>query len=166
MIYLISSYFIIVIIYSILKKNNTYDSFKNGVITGFKTTINMFSSLLVFMFAINCLLNCGVINFLTKRFNNSGIILIIIQMICRPISNSSSYAILISIYDKYGVNSLYGILSTFIHSTFDTLFYVVTIYFSVTKITKYHKALLYGTIVLIFNYILVFLFTFFLFYKS
>lgn len=164
MIYLISIYIIVVIIYSVIRKNNTYDSFKNGVNKGLKTIINMFSSLLVFVFAINCLLNSGLIEVLTKKYNNSGLILIVIQMFCRPLSNSSSYAILLNIYDVYGVNSFYGILSTFIHSTFDTLFYIITIYFSVTKIMKYQKALLYGLVVLIFNYILVFLVTFFLFY--
>lgn len=160
MIYLIASYIIIVIVYSLLKKNNSYDSFKNGVLTGLKTVINMFSSLLVFVFAINCLINCGIIEYLSKKYQEMGFILIIIQMFVRPLSNASSFALLTSIYNEYGVDSFYGILSTFIHSTFDTLFYVITIYFSVTKITKYQKALWYGIIILLFNYFLVFVISF------
>lgn len=160
MIYLIASYIIIVIVYSLLKKNNSYDSFKNGVLTGLKTVINMFSSLLVFVFAINCLINCGIIEYLSKKYQESGFILIIIQMFVRPLSNASSFALLTSIYNEYGVDSFYGILSTFIHSTFDTLFYIITIYFSVTKITKYQKALWYGIIILLFNYFLVFVISF------
>ena len=67
MIYLIASYIIIVIVYSLLKKNNSYDSFKKGVLIGLKTVINMFSALLVFVFAINCLINCGIIKFLSIK---------------------------------------------------------------------------------------------------
>ena len=161
MIYLIASYIVIVIVYSLLKKNNSYDSFKKGVLTGLKTVINMFSALLVFVFAINCLINCGIIKFLSIKYQKSGFVLIIIQMFVRPLSNASSFALLTCIYNEYGVDSFYGILSTFIHSTFDTLFYIITIYFSVTKITKYQKVLWYGIIILLFNYFLVFVISFF-----
>ena len=161
MIYLIASYIVIVIVYSLLKKNNSYDSFKKGVLTGLKTVINMFSALLVFVFAINCLINCGIIKYLSIKYQKSGFVLIIIQMFVRPLSNVSSFALLTSIYNEYGVDSFYGILSTFIHSTFDTLFYIITIYFSVTKITKYQKVLWYGIIILLFNYFLVFVISFF-----
>ena len=128
---------------------------------GIVTVINMFSALLVFVFAINCLINCGIIKFLSIKYQKSGFVLIIIQMFVRPLSNASSFALLTSIYNEYGVDSFYGILSTFIHSTFDTLFYIITIYFSVTKITKYQKVLWYGIIILLFNYFLVFVISFF-----
>ncbi len=164
MIYLISGYIVIVIIYSIIKRNNTYESFKNGALKGLKNVINMYSSLLVFMFAVTCLLNCGFIDYLKLKSNNSYLILIIIQMLIKPLSNTSSYGIMMTIYEKYGPNSFASILSTFIHSTFDTLFYIITIYMSVTQIKKYHKILTYGLILLMVNYVLVFIFCYIFFY--
>lgn len=164
MIYLISSYIIIVIIYSIIKKNNPYESFKKGIIKGLKNVINMYSSLLVFLFAITCLINCGLIEYLKEHYHNSDFILILIQMLVKPLSNTSSYGIMMTIYEKTGVNSFTSILSTFIHSSFDTLFYIITIYMTVTKINKYHKASIYGLILLLINYLLIFIFCYLFFY--
>lgn len=157
MIYIIGTYFLFTIIYSIIKKNNTYLSFTNGVKDGIKIVTNMFSILLVFSFCITCIENCGIINFLTIKYNNSAFINILLQMIVRPLSNGSSYALLMAIYDKYGINSIYGYLSTFIHSTCDTLFYIVTIYSSYSKVKLGYKPLVLGLITILFSYFLIFI---------
>lgn len=157
MIYVIGLYFLFTIIYSIMTKNNTYESFTKGVKDGIKIVLNMFTILLVFSFCITCIENCGIINYLSVKFNNTGIINILLQMIVRPLSNGSSYALLMSIYDKYGVNSFYGYLSTFVHSTCDTLFYIITVYSSYSKIKLGYKPLILGLITIIFSYFLIFL---------
>lgn len=163
MIYIIGLYILITISYSVIKKNNTYLSFTNGVKEGINIVINMFSVLVVFSICITCIENCGIINYLSIKYNNSGIINIIIQMIVRPLSNGSSYALLMSIYDKYGINSFYGFLSTFIHSTCDTLFYIITIYSSYSKVKLGIKPFIYGTITILFCYSLIFILCYILF---
>jgi spore maturation protein B len=163
MIYIIGLYFLLTISYSIIKKNNTYLSFSTGVKDGIKIVVNMFSVLLVFSFCITCIENCGIINYLSIKYNNSGFINIILQMIIRPISNGSSYALLMSIYDKYGVNSFYGYLSTFVHSSCDTLFYIITIYSSYSKIKLNYKPFVLGIIMIIFSYSLIFIFCYYIF---
>jgi spore maturation protein B len=163
MIYIIGLYFLLTISYSIIKKYNTYLSFSTGVKDGIKIVVNMFSVLLVFSFCITCIENCGIINYLSIKYNNSGFINIILQMIIRPISNGSSYALLMSIYDKYGVNSFYGYLSTFVHSSCDTLFYIITIYSSYSKIKLNYKPFVLGIIMIIFSYSLIFIFCYYIF---
>lgn len=163
MIYIIGLYILITISYSVIKKNNTYLSFTNGVKEGINIVINMFSILVVFSICITCIENCGIINYLSIKYNNSGIINIIIQMIVRPLSNGSSYALLMSIYDKYGINSFYGFLSTFIHSTCDTLFYIITIYSSYSKVKLGIKPFIYGIITILFCYSLIFILCYILF---
>lgn len=164
MIYLIGAYILLTISYSFIKKNNTYLSFTNGVKDGIKIVINMFSILLVFSFCIICIENCGIINYLNVKYNNSGIINIFVQMIVRPLSNGSSYALLMSIYDKYGVNSFYGFLSTFIHSSCDTMFYIITIYSSYSKVKLGYKSFVLGLCTILFSYTIIFIFTY-LFFK-
>lgn len=163
MIYIIGLYILITISYSVIKMNNTYLSFTNGVKEGINIVINMFSILVVFSICITCIENCGIINYLSIKYNNSGIINIIIQMIVRPLSNGSSYALLMSIYDKYGINSFYGFLSTFIHSTCDTLFYIITIYSSYSKVKLGIKPFIYGIITILFCYSLIFILCYILF---
>lgn len=163
MIYVIGFYILFTFIFSIIKKNNPYKSFSKGVKDGIEIVLNMFKILLVFSFCIICIENCGIINFLTIKFNNSAIINIFLQMIIRPLSNGSSYALLMNIYDKYGINSFYGYLSTFIHSTCDTLFYIITIYSSYAKIKLGNKPLILGLLTIAFAYILIFIFCWILF---
>lgn len=163
MIYIIGIYFLITILFSIFKKNNTFKSFSNGVNDGIKIVLNMFKILLVFTFSITCLENSGLITFLTIKTNNSAFIMILIQMIIRPISNGSSYALLMNIYDTYGINSFYGYLSTFIHSTCDTMFYIITIYSSYSKIKLTKKIFLLGFSIILFTYILIFIICFIFF---
>ena len=134
MIYIIGLYIFITFVFSIIKKNNTFSSFKKGVIDGINIVLNMFHILLVFSLCITCIENCGIIEYLKQKYNNSGFINIIIQIIVRPISSGSSYALLLNIYDDYGINSFYGYLSTFIHSSCDTFFYIVSIYSSYSEI--------------------------------
>lgn len=165
MIYIIGIYILFTIIYSIIKRNNPYKSFMIGINEGIEIVLNMFKVLIVFSFCITCLENCGIINYFTTKFNNSGIINIIIQMIIRPLSSGSSYAMLMNIYDKYGINSFYGYLSTFIHTTCDTLFYIITIYSSYSKVKLNNKPLLFGLLIIIFSYVLIFVFCI-LFFKK
>lgn len=157
MIYIIGVYFIITFLYSIIAHNNTYNSFLKGVKDGLKIIINMFSILLTFSIVVKCINNCGILVYLNKIFNNSGLLNILMQCMVRPLSNGSSYAIMIDIFNIYGVNSFYGILSSFIHSSCDTLFYIVTLYYSYSKYKCSSKGLLYGLIVVIFTYILCFI---------
>lgn len=161
MIYLIGFYFIFTFLFSLIKKNNPYNSFFKGIKEGIQIVINMFSILLVFSFCIKCIENCGIINYLTIKSNNSGFVNIIIQMIVRPLSNGSSYALLMNIYNKYGINSFYGYISTFIHSTCDTLFYIISIYSTYSKIKLDSKIFFIGIITIIFSYVQIFIICFF-----
>ena len=154
MIYIIGGYILFTICYSIINKNNTFDSFKKGIKDGLNIVINMFQILLSFTFCITCLLNCGLIESITNKFN-SGFIIILIQMIIRPLSNSSSYTILLNIYDKHGVDSYLGILSSLIHSSCDTIFYILSIYSSYAKVKFNNKYLIYGILVILFTYCLI-----------
>ncbi len=163
MIYIIGFYILLTITYSIIKKNNVYNSFLKGINDGVQIVLNMFSTLLIFTFCITCIENCGIINFLTIKFGNAAFINILIQMIVRPISNGSSYTIMMNVYDTFGINSFYGYLSTFIHSTCDSLFYIITIYSSYSKIKLTKKTFILGLLTVLFSYILIFIICFIFF---
>ena len=67
---------------------------------------------------------------------------LIIQMLTKPISWSSSLLTMTSIYKKYGVDSFYGKYATLIQNSFDTTFYVVITYLSALKSSKNSKILI------------------------
>jgi len=159
--YYIIFIFFIVIIYGVFKKVNLYDSFINGVKEGIVSVINMFSFILTFMIAINLLNSSGIIDYFINKLNIKFIDLLI-QMIVRPFSSSSSLSIMTSIYEKHGVDSIYGVLSTFIHSVSDTTFYIITFYYGSIGIKPNGKLILSGILVNVIGNVLLIVVIYFL----
>ena len=159
--YYIIFIFFIVIIYGVFKKVNVYDSFINGAKEGIVSVINMFSFILTFMIAINLLNSSGIIDYFINKLNIKFIDLLI-QMIVRPFSSSSSLSIMTSIYEKHGVDSIYGVLSTFIHSVSDTTFYIITFYYGSIGIKPNGKLILSGILVNVIGNVLLIVVIFFL----
>ena len=159
--YYIIFIFLIVIIYGVFKKVNVYDSFINGAKEGIVSVINMFSFILTFMIAINLLNSSGIIDYFINKLNIKFIDLLI-QMIVRPFSSSSSLSIMTSIYEKHGVDSIYGVLSTFIHSVSDTTFYIITFYYGSIGIKPNGKLILSGILVNVIGNVLLIVVIYFL----
>jgi spore maturation protein SpmB len=152
--YLIIGYIFVVILVSIIKKVNGYDAFIVGVKDGSRTVINMFGNMLGFVLVVEAIKGCGIIEDLGSIFNPN----LFIQAIIRPLSASSSMAIMIETFQTYGIDSPTSIASTFIHTTVDTTFYIIVLYFSSCEIKKYRYAMALGLIVNILAYIIIFAF--------
>lgn len=150
--YIFITLFLIVLIYGIYKKVNCYKCFLEGAKEGVVTTINMFSSLLTFMIAISFLISSGIIEYLRENFKfKYGLILV--QVIVRPISSSSSLSILLDCYNNYGCDSFIAILSTMIHYVSDASLYIIPFYLSMFKINDNNKLLFIGVLTNLFSYL-------------
>lgn len=64
--YIIPTLFIIVFTISIIKKNNTYESFIEGIKDGFKSSLRIAPSMLAMYICINALRLSGLIEFILK----------------------------------------------------------------------------------------------------
>jgi spore maturation protein B len=62
----------------------------------------------------------------------------------RPISGTSSLAVLTNIYSLFGPDSSLGILASFIQGSTDTTFYIITLYFGSVGIKKIKYSLWAG----------------------
>lgn len=155
MIYIISGYILITIIVCIFKKVDGYHSFLCGIKEGSQVVVNMFSCLFGFVFVVECLKNCGIMEDMLNLSTHSWIPEIMVQMMVRPLSAGSSMSIMMDIYDKYGVDSFPALFSTFIHASCDTFFYMVTFYFSSVGIIQNKKVIYYGLFTLGISYILI-----------
>ncbi len=137
-----------VIIYGVYKKINVYDTFIEGSKESFEMVLTIFPNLLGMILAINLLLNCNFLNLF-------GVILkpildlvevpftIIPMALMRPISGSSTLAMLNNILSSYGPDSFIGTLASVIQGSTDTTFYVITLYFGSVGIKKIRYSL-YG----------------------
>ena len=152
-------YIAFIILYGVFKKVNCYESFKTGVFNNYKILLDIFPNLLALVFAVEVFTNSGIIEVLNNMFNFISIpIEIIIQAFLKPISSSSSLIMMMKVYNNYGVDSPFGILSSIIQGCSDTTFYIVTLYFSCVKIKNYKYALKVGILTDIITFLIVSIF--------
>lgn len=140
---------LLVILYGIYKKLDVYDVFIEGAKESFNMILELFPTLLGMILGINIFLKSGVLDFvlhgLGPFFNYLKIPLEIIPMaIMRPISGSSTLAILNNIYETFGPDGYLGTLASVIQGSTDTTFYVLTLYFGSIGIKKIRYAMWAG----------------------
>lgn len=138
-----------IIIYGIKKKVNIYDEFLTGSTESFGMILKIFPCLLAMILGINIFLKSGLLNIITNILKPFfDLIKIPIQvfpmMIMRPISGTSSLAILNNLFETFGPDSIIGILGSIIQGSTDTTFYVITLYFGSIGIKKIRYALWAG----------------------
>lgn len=158
-------YLLIITILSIIYKVNIFESFSKGIKSSFSSVINLFPSIIFFVICVNVLMNSGLLEILKAFCERSKIIPeIFIQLILRPLSNSSSIIMMTKVYEEYGPNSFLGNLSTLIQVASDTTVYIVLIYFSSIGIKKIGKPLFIGILVNLITFIIAFILCY-IFYK-
>ena len=138
-----------VLIYAISKKTNVYSAFVEGAKESFEMIFDLFPTFLAMTLAINIIVNSNFIynmlSIIKPIFDTIKIPLEVIPMaLMRPISGSSSLAILNNIFSTKGVDSLTGRIGSVIQGSTDTTFYVITLYFGSIGIKKIRYALWAG----------------------
>ena len=138
-----------IIIYGLLKKVDIYDVFVEGSKESYDMILTMFPCMLAMIFGVNIFIKSGVLEYIFCFFKTIldflHIPLEIIPMaIMRPISGSSSLAILNTILENYGPDSFIGRLASVIQGSTDTTFYVLTLYFGSIGIKKIRYSLWAG----------------------
>lgn len=138
-----------VVIYGVYKKVNVYDTFIDGCKESFNMIISIFPHLLGMILAINLFLNSNVLNIIEVILKPFLTIIevpfeIVPMAIMRPISGSSTLAILNNLFTKYGPDSFISILASVIQGSTDTTFYIITLYFGSIGIKKIKYSLYSG----------------------
>ena len=147
--YLIPAIVAIILIYAISKKIDIFDSFLHGVKEGIKTSINLFPTIFAMILAITLLTQSNIINelssYLKPIFDKLNFPIETLPLaILRPISGSSSLAILNDILGKYGPDSLIGRIASVMQGSTDTTPYIIGLYFSSIGIKRIRYSLLVG----------------------
>ncbi len=137
----------LLIIVSLIKKVNAYDAFVRGIKEGMRLTLSIFPSLMAMIFLIN-LLECAEVFELLSQLVSPVFSFLpseILAMCCfRPISGGASLAMMVQIFKKFGVDSLFGTMASVIQGSTDTTLYVIALYFSSVGIKKIKNALWIG----------------------
>lgn len=136
---------LLIIIYGVYKKCNIYDDFVSGAKESFSIILTLFPTLLGMVLCINILVSSGIFDILFKVINLSIIPKDIIPlMILRPVSGSSTLAILSNILTKFGPDSYTGVLASTMMGSTDTTIYCLAVYFGAVGIKNGRYALING----------------------
>ncbi len=131
----------IILLYGIFEKKKVFDIFLKGAEEGFKMTIKIFPTLVGLFLAIGALSSSGILEYLIKIISPVITIFkipseIMPLVILRPISGSGSIAIATDIMQKYGVDSLIGLIVATIMGSTETTLYTIAVYTSSVNIKK------------------------------
>lgn len=136
---------LIIILYGLYKKISIYDDFVEGAKESFSIILTLFPTLLGMVLCINILVNSGLFDYLFKIIKISIIPVDIIPlMLLRPVSGSSTLAILSNILTKFGPDSYTGVLASTMMGSTDTTIYCLAVYFGAVGIKNARYAILNG----------------------
>ena len=139
--YILPILFLLLIIYCIYKRINTYDHFVKGAKGAIKLVVDIFPFIASIMIAVALLRVSGITTWLTGLltpvFNFLGIPPELTELVLlRPFTGSGSYALLVNVLTTYGADSYISRCACVIMGCSETIFYVATVYFSQTKVKK------------------------------
>ena len=139
--YFIPILFLIIFVYSLIKKVKPYDAFTSGTKTAIPFAVSVFPYLvsifvLTELFEVSGLSN-HIATFLAPFFKILGIPKELTKLILiKPFSGNGSLAVLSDIFSTHGVDSYLARCASVIYGSSETVFYVATVYFAGAKTKK------------------------------
>ena len=139
--YIIPLFIAIVLIFSLFKKINAYDSFVSGGRQAVDLCINTFPYLVAIFSVVELLSISGLSTVLSQAaspiFRLFGVPSELTEfLILRPFTGSGSMGMLSRLFSVYGPDSYISKCACVIMSTSETTFYVVAVYLSTVKVKK------------------------------
>jgi spore maturation protein B len=127
--------------YGILQKRPVYDDFITGAKSGIKTVFDVMPTLVGLMVSVGVLRASGLLNFVTQALGRltEGLGLpaaVVPPMIVRIFSSSAATGLVLDIFKQFGADSYEGLLASIMMSCTETIFYTMSVYFLMVKVTK------------------------------
>lgn len=130
-----------VVTYGILAKVDVYDTFIKGAKSGFLTVIKIMPTLIGLMMAVGILRASGFLEDISALlgrvtahigFPGELVPLTVVKMF----SSSAATGLLIDAFKEYGTDSYIGLIASISMSCTETIFYTMSVYFMIAKVTK------------------------------
>lgn len=127
-----------ILLVSLLEKKKTFEVFTEGALEGLNTILELFPVLLALFLSVNMLRASGVINFLSDVFGSLLELIFIPKeltslIFLKPISGSSSIAIVTDMMNEYGVDSMIGLIASTVLGATETTLYTIAVYTGAIK---------------------------------
>lgn len=150
--YVIPVFLVVILVYALVKKHNAYKSFTEGIKEGVDISLGIMPTMITMYISIGILDASGLLDLFISGFKFPPEL--IGQGLFKPFSYQASSGFMIDIFNKYGVDSNEGKISSIIQATADSSIYIMSLYFGAFSIVKTRKAYVIGICINLFSYIL------------
>ena len=145
--YLIPILFLVIFLFSIIKKVKPYNAFTEGAKSAVPFAVSIFPYLVSIFVLTELFQVSGLSDFLlgvlAPIFKIFGIPKELTKLVLiKPFSGSGSLALLSEIYTEYGVNSYLARCASVIYGSSETVFYVAAVYFAGAKTKRLAKPII------------------------
>lgn len=139
--YFIPILFLIIYLFSVIKKVKPYDAFTQGAKSAVPFATSVFPYLVSIFVLTELFEQSGLSNFLSNFlspfFGLLGIPKELTKLVLiKPFSGNGALAVLTEIYTKYGVDGYLSRCASVIYGSSETVFYVAAVYFAGAKTKK------------------------------
>lgn len=139
----------LVLVYAAVKKIPIFDTFVEGGKEGFNIAVSLLPYLVAMLVALGIFRESGAFDLfvnlvspVTRLLGIPGEVLPLAIM--RPISGNGALAISAEIMQRYGPDSLLGLIASTMQGSSDTTFYILTVYFGSVGIRKIRYSMTVG----------------------
>lgn len=125
----------------IIQKKNVYDDFVTGAKEGIKTVFSVMPTLIGLMIGVGVLSSSGFMVFFAEKIAPVTLTLglppaVLPAVIVRLFSSSAATGLVLDVFKQFGTDSYEGIVTAVMMSSTETIFYTMSVYFMMAKVTK------------------------------
>lgn len=125
----------------ILQKKKVYDDFIEGAKKGIKTVFDVMPTLVGLMVGVGVLSASGFLEFFTSKLAHITLLIglppaVVPAIIIRLFSSSAATGLVLDVFKQFGTDSYEGLLASIMMGSTETIFYTMSVYFMVAKISK------------------------------
>lgn len=140
------------LIYGLVKKVPIFETFVEGAKEGFTTVVTIIPYQLALFVGISLFRECGVLQYITEGI---GWLLSLVSLptdfvpalpcaFLKPLNGAGARAMMLNVFETYGVDSFQGHIASCIQGATDTTMYILAVYFGSVGVKKFRYAATYG----------------------
>ena len=142
---LVIPFIILIVGYVLARRPDSFDAFTRGAAVGMKTTVSLLPTMTALMVALAMFSASGapelIVSAVSPVCKAVGIPPEVLPLaVTRPISGSAATASFTELLSSYGADSLPGITAAILMGSSDTMIYVISVYFSATRVKRAGRA--------------------------
>lgn len=149
---LLFSAIMLFLLVGVRKKVPLYETFVDGAKEGFQTVVTIIPYQIAMFVGISLFRECGALGYITDGLGwiiahlglNTDFVPALPCAILKPLNGAGARAMMLDVFQTYGVDSFVGHVASTIQGSTDTTMYILAVYFGSVGIKRFRYAAGYG----------------------